>query len=66
MSKGKKLTREQRHVLERNGIKDTSDWLYVKEETTSDEGKSLSKYSAKTRRLVIRNINTGEERRVDV
>lgn len=36
MQSGKKLTRAQRQIMNQNGIKDCTDWLYIKMKQTDD------------------------------
>lgn len=65
MAKGKKLSYTQREIMKRNGIKDCSDWLYVKQETTNEDGtKNLSLKSNKISLMVVRNVVTGEEKKI--
>lgn len=68
MSKnGKTLTRAQRKVLNRNGIADCTDWLYIKQETVDECGaKSAGLNRAKTIVMVVQNVKTGEIKRFNL
>lgn len=57
---GKPLTRNHRKLLESNGVKDTTDWRYVKQETVTADGR-ITKTGQKTIYLVFQNTATGEE-----
>ena len=64
---GKKLTRAQRKILANNGIKDASDWLYVKQETIDSSGaKSAALNRSKIIIMVIQNVVTGEIKRFEM
>lgn len=58
----KKLTREQRHMLQSEGINDTENWVYVKTlQIPFDESKGLSKKNKKLIQLLFENIQTGQQ-----
>ena len=62
--KGKKLTVNQRSILNNNGIKDTKDWLYIK--TIQRDGSSnLKRDSIKMTYLVIQNQQSGEIKEIE-
>lgn len=63
MKNGKKITRSQRNVLLRNGVKDTDNYLYITTEISSKDGnKSLNKMSGKLQKMIFLNVakNTTE------
>ena len=60
---GKPLTHNQRKLLESSGVKDTTDWRYLKQETVSEDG-HITKSGPKTIYLVFQNNVTGDTRRV--
>lgn len=68
MSKnGKTLTRAQRKVMNNNGIADTTDWLYIKQETLDSCGaKSAALNRDKTIVMVVQNSKTGEIKRFQI
>lgn len=65
--KGKIPTRDQRHVLNSVGIKDTTDWLYVETKFVSDDGaKNVARNSSKHKEMVFVNSNTSEYKSIPV
>lgn len=66
-SKGKKPTYQQRSLLVSQGIKDTTDWLYMGQETIDDQGYArLSKNDPKSTYMNFRNRVTGECKSIQV
>lgn len=65
--RGKKLTRQQYGILNRNGITDTENWLYLKTETTKPDGdKSPARNSDKITYMVFQNRDNGETMKIKV
>ena len=61
MKNGKRLTVAQMKILNKNGISDASNWLYVSTVTTDGKGNyHSSKNDAPIRCMVVVNKNTGE------
>ena len=60
MAKEKKLTREQRKVLNDNGIEDTSTWVYLGTQVYDNRGsKSLARNEPKKVIMVFKDTATG-------
>ena len=65
--KGKKLTRQQMKYMNKEGIDDCTDWLYIKTETHSSDGnKQSSKLKEKKIQMVVWNRNTNETKYIDI
>ena len=60
MAKAKKLTREQRKMLNEHGVSDTSTWVYLGTEVDDHRGcKSLSRNEPKEVVMVFKDTATG-------
>ena len=57
-TRGKTLTRAQRQLLSKEGVKDLNNWLYVKTETISADG---SKCAARNSTKHIRDVFVHKE-----
>ena len=61
LSKEKKLTREQRRLLNEHGISDTSEWVYVGTIVNDHrDSKSLARNQPKEVVMSFRNVSTDE------
>ena len=59
---GKTLTAAQRKILFKNGIENSAPWRYLKTVSLSEDGSCASKNSSKVIKMLIMNIDTGEEK----
>ncbi len=65
--KGKTPTRDQRHVLNSAGIKDTTGWLYVETKYVSPDGsKNVARNSSKITQMVFVNSTSGETKTISI
>ena len=63
----KNLTAQQKKILNKMGVENANDYLYVKTITTSETGsKSTSKHNSKRIEMVVRHKVTGEELHIDI
>ena len=60
--RAKKLTREQRQLLQSEQITDTENWVYVKTQHIACDGsKKVSHNSPKLIQYIFENIHTGQQ-----
>ena len=64
MPKGKKLTYKQREIMAANGIKDCTDWRYIKQIQKEDGSDHLTPTGVKSTYMVVENITTGEKQNI--
>lgn len=57
----KKLTREQRQLLQSEGIHDTENWVYIKTLQIPYDSEGLSRNKKKLIQLLFSNVETGQE-----
>lgn len=65
MENGKKLSWKQREIMRKNGIKDCTDWVYIKQIMLNENGgRNLSTKGTKTVYMIVVNRVTGEQKKL--